>query len=161
MKKILKVWMSEKLPLISHQRKRSYKTSYDEVVEMYKVLNKTVFKNKLIMPEIIVKARCREYWGMCHSITMLPKTGKTNVKIVLNEKWYCKQWLVMTLAHEMCHQYQWDVIGPERVKAGKSPIMSHGPSFFIHRDRLEKFDIPLKRSHGTKKWFQHQNLFKC
>jgi len=161
MKSKLKLLMTESLPGITKQKKRKFKTTQKEVIELYHILNKQIFDNKLILPEIIVKSRCRQYWGMCHSITWKPIAGKVNVKIILSDKWYCKQWLIMTLAHEMCHQYQWDIIGPERVKAGKSPIMSHGPSFFIHRDRLEKFDIPLKRAHGTKRWFQHQNLFKC
>lgn len=161
MKKTINAWMSEELPLISKQRKRSYRTTHEEVVEIYKILNKTIFKNKLIMPEIIVKSRCREYWGMCQSINYFPRPDESNVKIILSDKWYCKQWLVMTLAHEMCHQYQWDIVGPKRIKQNKEPIMSHGPSFFKHRDKLKEYGIPLKSSHGTKRWFQHQNLFKC
>lgn len=161
MKSTIKKWMSTELPGITNQRKRKYKTSQEEVTEIYDVLNKIIFNDKLIRPELIVKSRCRGYWGMCFGKNYFPKRGQTNVKIVLSDKWYCKQWLIMTLAHEMCHQYQWDIVGPKRIKQNKEPIMSHGPSFFKYRDRLKEYGIPLKRSHGTKRWFQHQNLFKC
>jgi len=71
------------------------------------------------------------------------------------------QWFITTLAHEMCHQYQWDVQGIERRKIGKEPIMSHGPSFFELRDKLKKHGISLKSAHGRKRWFKHQDFFKC
>lgn len=77
------------------------------------------------------------------------------------DKWYCRQWLIIVLAHEMCHQYQWDVVGEKRIKQGKNPIMSHGPSFFIYRDKLAKHGIPLKRWQRMRKWFRTQNVFKC
>ena len=77
------------------------------------------------------------------------------------DKWYCKQWLITVLAHEMCHQYQWDVQGPKRLKAGKEPMLSHGPSFFVFRDKLAKHGIALKNSHSRRRWFKHQNFFKC
>jgi hypothetical protein len=77
------------------------------------------------------------------------------------DKWYCKQWLITVLAHEMCHQYQWDIQGMERLKRGKQPLMSHGPSFFVFRDKLKKHGISLKGAHSKRKWFWYQNLFKC
>jgi len=77
------------------------------------------------------------------------------------DKWFCKQWLITVLAHEMCHQYQWDVLGYKRVKAGQKPIMSHGPSFFIFREKLAMHGIPLRRAMGVRSWFRYQNLFKC
>ena len=77
------------------------------------------------------------------------------------DKWYCKQWLVTTLAHEMCHQYQWEIIGAERISMGKDPIMSHGPSFFLFRERLKEHGISLKTSHSKRKWFKYQNLFRA
>lgn len=77
------------------------------------------------------------------------------------DKWYCKQWLVNTLAHEMCHQYQWDIIGNQRLIEGKQPIMSHGPSFFVFREQLKEHGINLKTAHSKRKWFKYQNLFKA
>lgn len=157
----LKEIMQEELPPIAYQKRLQYRTDYDEVVKLYRMLNKTIFNNKLIMPEIEVMPRCRKYWGMCYGSIQMPTTRKSYCKIRLMDKWYCKQWLITVLAHEMCHQYQWDVIGLQRLSKGKQPIMSHGPSFFVFRDKLKKHGIPLKSAIVRRKWFQHQNMFKC
>lgn len=77
------------------------------------------------------------------------------------DKWYCRQWLITTLAHEMCHQYQWDIIGEQRISGGKDRLMSHGPSFFIFRDKLKDQGISLKTAHRSRKWFRYQNLFRA
>jgi len=47
------------------------------------------------------------------------------------------------MAHEMVHQFQWDVLSNERQSQGLDPIMSHGPSFFAWREPLAEYDIPL------------------
>jgi len=153
--------MCEELPPITYQKRLCYRTDRDEVIVLYKMLNRLIFNNKLLMPEIEVMPRCRKYWGMCYGSYDEPTLYKSSCKIRLMDKWYCKQWLITTLAHEMCHQYQWDVQGIERRKIGKEPIMSHGPSFFVFRDKLKAHGISLKSAHGRKRWFKHQNLFKC
>ena len=76
------------------------------------------------------------------------------------DKWFCKQWMISTLAHEMCHQWQWDIISSARRKLGKEPIMSHGPTFYMFRERLADHGISLKRYHRRGKWFKTQDLFK-
>jgi hypothetical protein len=153
--------MQEELPSIGYQKRLGYRTNHDEVVKLYRIINKVVFNDKLIMPVIEVMPRCRKYWGMCFGSVEMPTTRKSYCKIRLMDKWYCKQWLISTLAHEMCHQYQWDVQGLQRLRKGKEPIMSHGPSFFVFRDKLAKHGIPLKTSHSKRKWFKGQDLFKC
>ena len=153
--------MREELPPIAYQKRLYYRTDYDEVVRLYRMLNKSIFNNKLIMPEIEVMPRCRKYWGMCYGSLEMPTKTESFCKIRLMDKWYCKQWLITVLAHEMCHQYQWDVQGVERLNRGKEPIMSHGPSFFVFRDKLKKHGISLKSAHSKRKWFKHQNLFKA
>jgi hypothetical protein len=125
------------------------------------MLNWYIFDNALSMPTLEVVPRCRKYWGMCYGSYDAPIRNRSSCKIRLMDKWYCKQWLVAVLAHEMCHQYQWDIQGLERRKVGKDPIMSHGPSFFVFRDRLKKHGISLKGSHSRRKWFLYQNLFKA
>ena len=77
------------------------------------------------------------------------------------DKWFCKQWLIATLAHEMCHQYQWDILGPIRLDEGKQPILSHGPSFFVFRDKLAQHGIRLKSHYGMRRWLKYQNFQKC
>ena len=153
--------MQEELPSIGYQKRLSYRTDYDEVVYLYRLINHKIFNNKLIMPEIEVMPRCRKYWGMCFATVNMPTKTKSFCKIRLMDKWYCKQWLITTLAHEMCHQYQWDRQGPKRLREGKEPILSHGPSFFVFRDKLAKHGITLKNAHSRRRWFKHQNLFKC
>ena len=81
-------------------------------------------------------------------------------EIEMMDKWFCPQWMVTTLAHEMCHQYQWDIVGPERDEQGYKPIMSHGPTFFQFRDDLNNHYIPLKTAHSQRRWFKHQDLYK-
>ena len=153
--------MRQELPPIAYQKRLLYRTDHNEVVMLYRLINKTIFDNKLKMPEIEVMARCRKYWGMCYGSYDTPTKNKSSCKIRMMDKWYCRQWLITVLAHEMCHQYQWDVQGIERRKIGKDPIMSHGPSFFVFRDKMKKHGISLKSAHGRKRWFKHQNFFKC
>ena len=153
--------MLEDLPSISQQKRLTYRTTHAEVTALYRLINKTIFNNKLLMPELEVAPRCREYWGLCFGSFIRPTARKSNCKIRLMDKWYCRQWLIIVLAHEMCHQYQWDIEGEKRIKKGKDPIMSHGPSFFAFRDKLKAHGISLKSAHSRKRWFKHQNLFKC
>lgn len=153
--------MREELPPIAYQKRLCYRTDYDEVVALYKLINKTVFNNKLPMPEIEVIPRCRSYWGICFGGHDRLPGKKSLCKIRVMDKWYCRQWLITTLAHEMCHQYQWDIVGDKRVKEGKERLMSHGPSFYVYRDKLQKHGIPLKRYQRMRKWFKYQNIFKC
>jgi hypothetical protein len=153
--------MLEDLPSISQQKRLTYRTTHAEVTALYRLINKTIFNNKLLMPELEVAPRCREYWGLCFGSFIRPTARKSNCKIRLMDKWYCRQWLIIVLAHEMCHQYQWDIQGMERLKRGKQPLMSHGPSFFVFRDKLKNYGISLKSAHSKRKWFWYQNLFKA
>ena len=159
--KSLSELMLEDLPSISYQKRLSYRTTHAEVTALYRLINKTIFNNKLPMPEIEVAPRCREYWGLCFGSYVRPTARKSNCKIRLMDKWYCRQWLIIVLAHEMCHQYQWDIIGEKRLKEGKERLMSHGPTFYVFRDKLAKYGIPLKRHHRWRKWLKTQNIFNC
>ena len=155
--------MSEDLPNKTYQKRLHYRTNHREVLALYKIINKEIFNEKLLVPEIQILSRCRTYWGICMANSVVPdyEQHKSNCTIRLMDKWFCKQWLITTLAHEMCHQYQWDIDGFKRVQLGKTPIMSHGPSFFIWREKLERHGIPLKTAHGMKRWFKHQSMWKC
>lgn len=156
--------MSIDLPNRTYQKRLQYRTTTREVKYLYNLLNVEVFNNSLKIPTIEVVPNCRKYWGICIANFIYYKfdtNGKSNCTIRLMDKWFCKQWLIATLAHEMCHQYQWDILGPKRIKQGMDPLMSHGPSFFIFREKLNKFGIPLKRSLAQRRWFVHQDMFKC
>jgi hypothetical protein len=152
--------MDSPLPPVYIQRRLPYRPSKSDVRYVYEQLNWLIFDNKLRMPKIVLASNCRKYWGMCIAETSINYTG-SYCTIKLMDKWFCPQWMVTTLAHEMCHQYQWDIDGPKRAKKGKDFILSHGPSFFLYRDKLAKYNISLKTSHRMKKWFKHQDLFKA
>jgi len=153
--------MDSPLPSLGYQKRLQYRTNYSEVVNLYHHLNYYIFDEALRIPEIEVVPRCRQYWGICFGFYEKSYSRKSLCKIRMMDKWYCKQWLITTLAHEMCHQYQWDILGEAREQEGKERLMSHGPSFFVYRDKLSEYGIPLKTCYRQKKWFKHQNMFKC
>lgn len=125
----------------SVQIKKPYRPDMVEVQETFDILNCVIFESKL-RPTIQIKncLQSQHNHGLCESYSEPPKSI-----ITINNIWYCKQWMIMILAHEMAHQYQWDVIGEERIKNNKLRILSHGPSFFVLRARMNEFNIPLKR----------------
>lgn len=141
--------MTTPLPPISFQKRKGYRPSLREVRQIYKLINKYVFNNQLTMPPIEV-GTCRKYWGMCMGLPYTTRKG-TYCTIKLMDKWFCIQWLVTTLAHEMVHQYEWDILDKN---------MTHRQSFFIWKERLDKFNINLKTYHKQKKWFKYQDLNK-
>ena len=159
MAKTLAELMDEPLPSLTEQHRLAYRPSLREVQRMYDLLNREIFQNKLKRPEIQVGIR-RQCWGICHGYVKQRKTGSFCV-IKLSDKWYCKQWMIAILAHEMSHQYQWDVIGPKRFNQGKDFLMSHGPTFFQHRNRMLKHSIPLKVSFRKSLWFANQHMHLC
>jgi hypothetical protein len=153
--------MSEPLPSIGLQKKLSYRPTKREVKKLYNIINEEIFNNELPPAHLEVKSHCRGYWGLCMSTGFNPKKKSSQCKIRLTDRWYCKQWLIDTLAHEMVHQYQWDIYSKERAVEGKEPIMSHGPSFYKFRKQLAEYGIVLKRTSRTSLWFKYQTLSKC
>jgi hypothetical protein len=153
--------MSEPLPSIGLQKKLYYRPTKKEVKELYTIINKEVFNNQLPSAKVEVKSHCRGYWGICIAQGFNPKRKTSQCIIRLSDRWFCKQWLINTLAHEMVHQHQWDIYSKERDKQGKEPIMSHGPSFYKFRKKLSKHGIVLKKSSGMNRWFKYQKLSKC
>lgn len=157
----LKELMECELPKITYQKKLSYSTNIREVKALYRMINSAIFYDKLIMPKFEIKSRFRNCWGTCYGIDTAFSKNKSRCTIMLADRWFCRQWLITALAHEMVHQYQWDVYSQIRVKRGQESIMSHGPSFYIFRKKLKKHGIPLKESNDIEKWFIVQDLFKC
>lgn len=156
----LRKLMESELPSISFQKRRLYKTNKKEVMRLYNLLNKEIFGNKLPIAKITLLSKLPNMWGKCQAAGY-PYSDKSVCEITVGTNWFCVQWLIMTLAHEMSHQYQWEVLGKQRIKKGKDPIMSHGPSFYTLRDKMNKKGIPLKKILHTNIWFEKQNLLKC
>lgn len=154
----LRMMMQEPLPPISHQKRLTYRITQEEAIAVYKVINKEIFDNALNMPELVVKSHRRKYWGMCHGDYEKIKNRRTLCWIELMDKWYCKQWFITILAHEAMHQYQWDINGAEREKAGKERLMSHGPSFFKFKTKFAEHGILLKKWHRRNSWFKYQEF---
>jgi hypothetical protein len=147
------------LPNITAQKRLTYRPSLKEVIKTYDLLNREIFNNELHRPEIQLGIR-RKAWGWCQGFIKYRDTGSRCI-IKLSDKWYCKQWMITVLAHEMSHQYQWDIIALQREEQGKDAIMSHGPSFFIYRKRMKEHGIHLKVAHRWRKWFKYQDFTRC
>ena len=138
--------MQEPLPTIGQQKRFAHRTTVEEVTGLYHLINALVFDSKLIRPEIEVKSRCRQYWGMCYGEVHDDDNLRPFCKIRMMQRWYAKQWVIVILAHEMCHQYQWMNLAPERVAKKQDLIMSHGPSFFLFRDNFSRLHIYILTS---------------
>lgn len=154
--------MQSPLPTLTEQKKQLYRPTLRQVRAMYRLLNKVLFNSKLKIPKIELKKRTT-FWGMCMGKGRWghPYSTGSYCSIVLTNKFYSLHWMITTLAHEMVHQYQWDIYSGQRKKKGKLPIMSHGPSFYAWRKKLAKVGITLKRTYSKKKWFIYQKLDKC
>lgn len=159
--KLAKMMWGE-LPVMSFQRRFLYRISNKEVIALYRLLNREIFNNKLPIPVFEI-GQCRDYWGFCYGadFSVHADSTKSRCLIRLSDKWCCKQWLITILAHEMCHQYQWDVYSRRRVKQGLEPMMSHGPSFFKYKNKLAKCGIILKTSYSLAHWMSYQDFAKC
>ena len=150
--------MSTQLPTKTQQRRKVYRPDLRRVNQIYRLLNQVIFDNQLVRPQIIL-AQERKSLGWCKGYYYKVSPG-TYCTIKLANKFYSIQWLIMVLAHEMAHQYQWDIIGTSRIKQGRQRKMSHGPSFFIHRKQLAEYGIPLLKVIKIDRWFQYQDLKK-
>lgn len=155
--------MSEPLPGVTYQRRKSFRPTDEDVLYAYRILNRYCFDNQLRRPEII-QHRVRKIWGCCEWLDQQQASG-SYCKIEISDKWFCQQWFMNTLAHEMSHQYQWDVYRWEHLgthgKEMHTHSEGHGPSFFMWRERFAHYGLTLKTSYGQKRWFRHQNFQKC
>jgi len=155
--------MQAPLPSLTYQRRKSFRPDLDEVDYFYKKINYYVFDNSLKKPHIKL-GTIKQAWGMCEWEDTLQSSG-SYCNIRLSDKWFCPQWFVNTLAHEMVHQWQWDIYRFEYAeKHGKNIHElsgAHGPSFFSWRNCFTKYDLTLKISYGQRRWFKHQDFKKC
>lgn len=155
--------MATSLPSITYQRRKSFRPSDADIIYTYNIINRYIFDNQLRRPEI-TQGRLRRAWGYCQWLDDRQHSGSaTHIKIV--DKWFCPQWFVQTLAHEMVHQYQWDIYRYEHMDYYGRDINqssgAHGPSFFAWRERFDHYDLTLKVSFGQRRWFKYQDFNKC
>lgn len=157
----LKILMDKELPDLRYQRAKKYRPKLKEIQAIYRCINREVFYGKLKMPKFHIKRIHGDWWGACEAKSGRRYKTKSNCIIWLADRWYCQQWLVSTLVHEMVHQYQWDIYSRIRIKRGEPPIMSHGPSFYIWRKKLQKFGITLKATGDHNAWLRTQDMKYC
>jgi len=155
--------MATELPSITYQRRKSFRPSNEDIVYAYNIINKYVFDNVLRRPEIKTGS-LRNIMGYCQWDHEQHETGSW-CQIGLMDKWFCSQWFMNTLAHEMVHQYQWDVYRWQHLEHyGRGMCESsgaHGPTFYAWRERFEHYNLTLKISFGQRRWFRHQDFTKC
>jgi hypothetical protein len=141
--------MQTPLPTISEQKRKPYRPNRRQVCEIYDLINHYVFKNNLRRPPIHL-GPWKNVWGMCiGNLTSVRPGTRCSIKLV--DRYYCVQWFVVTIAHEMVHQYEWDILDKD---------MTHRQSFFYWKDKLLNYDIPLKSYHNSVNWFHYQNIYK-
>jgi hypothetical protein len=152
--------MESPLPSLTHQRRKLFRPRYSDIKYVYNICNRYLFDNQLRMPEI-EQRQLKGVWGFCQWELEEQNTG-SHCSINIVDKWFCPQWFVQTLAHEMVHQYQWDIIRWEEFN-GKYEKRggAHGPDFFQFRERFDYYGLNLKTAHGQKRWFKHQDFRKC
>jgi hypothetical protein len=157
----LKTLMESDLPSKTAQRQKKFRPKEKEVKAYFRLINREIFHNRLPMPKFYIR-RLHDAVGICEGKEGPVRKTKSHCIIHLVDRYYCIQWFLSTLAHEMVHQYQWDVYSNIRVKRGLPRHMSHGPSFYIWRKRLAKYGIALKANTlHEHKWFSTQDTSIC
>ena len=96
--------MAYPLPSITYQRKKSFRPTEEDIIYSYNILNKYIFNNQLVRPEI-TQGIIHKAWGLCQWHHNEQATG-SYCSIRLSDKWFCSQWFLNTLAHEMVHVRQ-------------------------------------------------------
>jgi hypothetical protein len=154
--------MASPLPSKTYQRRKLFRPEKYEIEYAYGIINKYVFNSQLKRPEILVKQLPKQ-WGNClwddHK-----QSSKSHCVITLVPNWFCVHWFMNTLAHEMVHQYQWDIHRFDLEQQGRGLYLgsgAHGPSFFEWRDHFDYYGLNLKTWFGQKRWFKHQDFTKC
>lgn len=161
----LRAIMNQPLPPLTYQRRKLYRPDADEITWTYNKINYYVFEGALKRP-LIETGNLQKCWGYCNWNYSPPiETSSSMCNIKLSNKWFCQQWFVNTLAHEMVHQWQWDVYRWQHLELYNRDLCqttgAHGASFFLWRDRFIEYNLKLKSWHRMKKWFKFQDWDKC
>ena len=155
--------MELELPSLTYQRRKLFRPSHDDINYAYNIINRYVFDNELRRPELQARI-LQKRWGECRWELEQQDSGSW-CSIHISDKWFCPQWFMNTLAHEMVHQWQWDIYRwDHREIHGREMCVdsgAHGASFHAWRDRFEFYGLHLKTSHRMKKWFKYQDFTRC
>jgi len=155
--------MAQPLPSLTYQRRKSFRPSDIAVSDAYDLINRYVFDGVLHKPNL-TQGTIKQCWGFCSWEPEEQNSGSW-CQIKVSDKWFCTQWFMNTLAHEMVHQYQWDIHRWEHLNTHGRDIYQkskgHGPSFHAWRERFIHYGLFLKTSFGQRRWLKNQDFTKC
>jgi hypothetical protein len=143
-KETLAKLLSTPLPSKRVQRRANYRPTKEQMSLIYDILNDCLFEGKLKKPTIHV--RSIKVWGLC-SVYDDPSIYSV---IRISKECFCLQWFVLILAHEMVHQHQWEIDGPEVAKAGGEILVDHSASFFKFTEKFKEHGIALSEAYSKK-----------
>lgn len=129
---------------------RDYYPTQESAVRWFHILNRSLFENQLKPIDITVR-RLRGCVGMLmlhwddrssrrgHNQRLLPFHNATfHYYIVLNNRFKTWREFLETLAHEMVHQYQVEVI--------KDPYSNHNANFYAWREKFASYKLKLSQT---------------
>lgn len=141
------------LPSKSFQKRKLYRPSVTDLSTIYDAINNQIFDSVLTKPPLVLR-RMRKIWGLCLGWDL--PTPSTRIEI--NQNMFCVQWVVIILAHEMAHQYQWEILGESQLSSNEHTVMDHGASFFARSKQFAEYNIPLKIDYSGELWLTHQQV---
>lgn len=110
-----------------------------EVAEIvWHALNRAVFHGKLTFPDnISIRESKEKWWGVCVGMQRGNRAGPYYTKVIrLQRYWPNPKKFITTMAHEMVHQYEWEMLHD----------MTHGKTFFAWSEKLKEKGICLSIS---------------
>ena len=119
--------------ILQHSDDRSYKLTKKKIPQIYTILNRHIFLNKLKKPKIEV----RRIYGALGYFEFNPYATKYCHKITLNNKFKNNIEFVAVLGHEMIHYYQKLIL--------KQNTAKHNKEFYGFRRKFKKLGLGLKR----------------
>ena len=120
--------------LINHYgSEREFKLKANKISDVYKILNREIFNNRLKKPYILT----RRMHGALGLFEFNPYATKYCYRITLHNKFKNFQEFVEILGHEMVHYYQKLVLKQNSAK--------HNKEFYSFKKKFKKIGLNLKR----------------
>ena len=120
--------------LINHYgNEREFKLKVNKISDVYKILNREIFNNRLNKPYILI----RRMHGALGLFEFNPYATKHCYRITLHNKFKNFQEFVEILGHEMVHYYQKLILKQNSAK--------HNKEFYSFKRKFKKIGLNLKR----------------
>ncbi len=120
--------------LINHYgNDREFKLKANKISDVYKILNREIFNNRLKKPYILT----RRMHGALGLFEFNPYATKHCYRITLHNKFKNFQEFVEILGHEMVHYYQKLILKQNSAK--------HNKEFYSFKRKFKKIGLNLKR----------------